>query len=79
MPKFTEKVMVAGGITAQGVTESYILEKNKTITGKVYKDEILSIYINALSNKDLIPNPKYATFLQDSAPAHTKSSVIKKN
>ena len=78
-PKFTEKIMVAGGITAQGVTELYMLEISKTITGKVYEGEILPIYINALNNKGLMPNPKYTTFLQDSAPAHTKSSVIKKN
>ena len=31
-----------------------------------------------MNNKGLMPNPKYTTFLQDSAPVHTKSSVIKK-
>ena len=37
MPKFTEKTMVASGITAQGVTELYILEKTKQLQEKFMK------------------------------------------
>ena len=49
-PKNSIKIMVAGGITSQGVTELHVLKKGKTIDGNYYATKILPIYINALDN-----------------------------
>lgn len=78
VPKFTEKIMVAGGITANGVTDLYVCPKGETINGKVYEDKILPIYLNAFHNNKLIRNKRVATFQQDSAPGHNVQPVIRK-
>ena len=70
--------MVAGGMTANGVTDLYVCPKGETITGQVYERKILPIYLNAINDKRLIPNPKYSTLQQDSVPEHEIQSVIKK-
>ena len=70
--------MVAGGITAHGVTELYICPKGETITGQVYENKILPIYLKAMDNRDLIPNKNKGLLMQDSAPGHCTASVIKK-
>lgn len=58
------------------MTELVILEKNESVTGRVYQEKILPVYINAMTNNELIPNPKLATLLQDSAPAHIYKPVL---
>jgi transposase len=78
IPKFPLKVMVAGGITASGVTELYICDSGEIINGKVYEEKILPIYLSAINNPKLIPNKRKATFMQDSAPAHNIRPVIEK-
>ena len=78
VPKFPLKIMVAGGITAQGVTKLYVCPKGETITGKVYEEKILPIYLNAIKSQALIPNKKKATFMQDSATCHNVRPVIQK-
>jgi hypothetical protein len=78
VPKFPIKIMVAGGMTANGVTDLYICPKGETITGRVYENNILPIYLNSLKNKTLFTNQRKATFQQDSAPGHNIRPVINK-
>ena len=79
VPKHPLKIMVAGGMTAKGVTELYVCPKGETITGKVYEEKILPIYLNAINDPELISNKRKATFQQDSAPGHNIRPVIEKN
>jgi transposase-like protein len=78
IPKFPLKIMVAGGITANGVTDLYVCPKGETINGQVYEEKILPIYLSAINNRALIRNKRKATFQQDSAPGHKIRSVIDK-
>ena len=39
IPKFPLKIIVAGGMTANGVTDLYICPKGETINGKVYEEK----------------------------------------
>lgn len=76
VPKYSLKVMVAGGICANGVTKLVIMKPNETINTSVYKDKILPVYLDAV-NSDLFPIKKKITYQADGAPAHNSSSVMK--
>jgi len=70
--------MVAGGITANGVTELYVCPEKETIDGKVYETKILPIYLKAIGDKRLIRNRRKTTLCPDSAPGHNIRPVISK-
>ena len=76
-PKKPLKVMVAAGFCARGVTELHVVPCGQNITAKYYRDQILPIYFNAVENKDLFPNIKKVTLMQDNAPAHTSKETMK--
>ena len=78
VPKKSIHIMVADGITSSGKTELYICEPKETIDGNVYENKILTIYLKAINNRDLIRCRRKATLQQDFAPGHNTKSVIKK-
>jgi len=78
VPKHPLKIMVAGGMTANGVTQLYVCPEKETIGGKVYEEKILPIYLRAINDTKLIPNKRKATMQQDSAPGHNVRPVIQK-
>ena len=70
--KHPPKMLVAGGMTASGVTDLHIVPKGKTIDGQYYRDEIVAIvYAPALNKPGLFPDPTKAIFQQDGATPHT--------
>ena len=69
VPKFGVKILVAGGMTAQGVTELHIVEDGCTVNGNYYRTKILPIYLNAL-NSGLFTSRSKASMMHDGAPAH---------
>ena len=77
VPMRSLKLMVAGGMTAKGVTDLHILEPKATINGQYYENKILPNYLNALNDPKLNSNKNRATFMQDSAQPHNTKSVIK--
>lgn len=76
IPKFPGKIMVAGGITRSGKTPLIIIPPNTNVNGDYYRKYILPIYLESLRDPSLIPEPKYATFMQDGAPCHTSNDTI---
>lgn len=78
VPKKSISIMVAGGMTSQGVTQLYVSPIGEKIGGKVYEDNILPIYLNALQDDKLFTCKRLATMQQDSAPGHITKTVIAK-
>lgn len=74
VPKFSLKVMVAGGITAKGVTKLHVTD-GSNINGSYYRKKILPIYFEAKDN-GLFSLPRKATFMQDGAPAHSTNENL---
>ena len=77
LPKCSETVMIAGGICSRGKTPLIIIPKGVTITAKYYQENILPVYFEFIKNKDMFPNQRLVTFMQDGAPAHTAKSTLK--
>lgn len=73
--KCEPKIMVAGGMTASGVTELHIVEEKAKVNGSYYLTKILPIYIAASDNKDLVPKKNKAILMEDGAPAHKAKPV----
>jgi DDE superfamily endonuclease len=79
LPKKGASVMVAGGMTAYGLTELHVVDHRSTITGEYYRNRIIPIYARALHDEPeprLFPRPELATFQQDGAPAHTAAQSM---
>lgn len=70
-------IMVAGGISANGVTELWMSEPKQTINSQVYRDEILPLYIKAANTKELFQNKNKVILQQDNAPPHIEKSVTR--
>jgi transposase len=84
-PKHGLKIMVCGGITANGVTELHVLHQKSTINAEYYHTNILPIYFNALNigndsqtRRPIFTNKNIATFMQDGAPAHSANICLTK-
>lgn len=77
VPKFSLKVMIAGGVSRQGKSDLVIMDVSETVTAKVYAEKILPTYIKAIQDPSIIPNQKYAVLQQDGAPCHTAKSTLK--
>jgi hypothetical protein len=80
VPKNGLKVMVAGGLAANGLTELFICEQNARITGEYYRQKIIPVYLSSLNrdvrtgeiDKDpLFDDRGSVVFMQDGAPAHS--------
>ena len=71
--KFPPKILVAGGMTAGGLTDLHIVPKGKTIDGEYYREEILKkVYFPALKKDGMFPDPSSQAILQqDGATPHT--------
>jgi hypothetical protein len=87
LPKHGLKIMVAGALCANGLSELHIVEKGATVTGEYYRSRILPTYMDLVkidyqnSNRpqDSIPlfeHPYMVTFMQDGAPAHTALATL---
>jgi transposase len=77
VPKFTLKIMVAGGISRYGKTALHIVNQGATVDGDYYRGEILPIFINSLKSRNQFPNPDAAVLMQDGARAHTAKATLK--
>jgi hypothetical protein len=77
IPSHSVKIMVAGGITASGLTSLHIVHPNASVTGEYYRRHILPVYFAALSDsrsgacQSIFSDPSIATFMQDGAPSHS--------
>jgi transposase len=79
IPKNGLKVMIAGGLSANGLTTLHICPPNTTITGNYYREHILPLYFDAKAGSSangiiaqkLFEHPENVAFMQDGAPAHT--------
>jgi DDE superfamily endonuclease/Homeodomain-like domain-containing protein len=71
-PKFSAKVMVAGGFCAQGVTKLHFVDPKAKVNASYYREKILPIYLGAMKDKELFPVPRKTTFMQDGATPHSE-------
>jgi len=63
--------MVAGGFCARGLTKLHIVEPKKTVNADYYREKILPVYLEAMRERTLFPNPKKFILMQDGATCHT--------
>ena len=86
IPKYDLKIIIAGGICANGLTELHICDADTTVTGEYYRQSILPVYfapLEALSADRSIyvrrpfPTPTRVVFMQDGAPAHTARATLR--
>lgn len=75
-PKGGLKIMIAGGISANGKSELHIIDKDKTVNGEYYRDFIIPVFARCLNNKKQFPLKKRAIFMQDGAPAHKAKATL---
>jgi hypothetical protein len=85
VPKHGVKIMIAGGLSAEGLTCLHICDPNTTITGAYYRERILPQYFSAISRtvddgpidqRRLFQHPNSIVFMQDGAPAHTAKATL---
>jgi transposase len=80
IPKHGISIMVAGGLSANGLSGLHICDAKTTVTGDYYRRRILPEYFlaatrtgnaEAIDKRRLFPTPATVIFMQDGAPAHT--------
>ena len=87
IPKNGLKIMVAGGLSASGLTELHIVEHGATVNAAYYREKILPIYISSLpattgdiadrrNQHCLFQEAHRVIFMQDGAPAHTANATL---
>jgi len=85
IPKHPLKIMVAGGLSANGLTELHICDPISTVTVGYYRNRILPVYISALARtsvdgdidqRRLFDDSNRVVFMQDGAPAHTAKVTL---
>lgn len=87
VPKHGLKIMVAGGLCANGLTRLHIVEDKSTVTAAYYRGQILPVYLDAVQGRQgdascsqdrrpLFEDPGRAVFMQDGAPAHTANTTM---
>lgn len=77
VPKNQPKVMVAGGICANGKTELIVIPQNQKVDGEYYRQAILPIYIDFIKTSGLFPSERCATLMHDNAPSHAAKPTVK--
>lgn len=82
-PKHGLKVMIAGGLTANGLTELHIVPPSTNINGDYYRRHILPMYFSGVLGNSttattglIFSDAREITFMQDGAPAHTATSTL---
>jgi transposase len=86
-PKHGLKIMVTGGLCANGLTELHIVDSGATVTAAYYRERILPVYYAAITRssdvqddgtqrRQLFENPTKVVFMQDGAPAHTANATL---
>ena len=75
------KVMVWGGMSAQGLTELHVVPQNQTVNTEYYVSEILTKTLlpalhrssrnGSVLERKMVPGMSVPIFMQDGAPAHT--------
>lgn len=76
IPKFSLKIMIAGGINRYGKTELVIIDEKTNVNGDYYRERILPTYANALAHN--FPEPNNVVLMQDGAKCHTAHASIAK-
>jgi transposase len=85
IPKHGLKVMVAGGICGNGLTQLHVVEAGSTVNGRYYREKILPVYFEAktrvsdseeVDKRALFEEPDSVVFVQDGAPAHTANETL---
>jgi transposase len=78
-PKNSITIMVAGGMSAAGLTELHVVDYRSTVNGEYYRSRIVPIYqqsSRALDSGGLFARPHLVTLQQDGAPAHTADATM---
>lgn len=77
VPKFSLKIMVAGGISRYGKTDLHIVPQNQTVNGEYYRQSILPIFKKAMDASSQFPKRNMGILMQDGATAHTAKATMK--
>lgn len=77
VPKFSAKVMIAGGICARGVTRLHFVPQGQNVNAKYYREEILPNYFEALDDMKLFPMRNKRVLMQDGAKPHVEKQNLK--
>lgn len=85
VPKHGLKIMVAGGLTANGLTKLHVVDAKSTVNGLYYRTRILPFYFETLTRDiesdevtetRLFRNMQMVALMQDGAPAHTARETL---
>jgi hypothetical protein len=85
IPKHSLKILVAGGLSARGLSKLHISPPNVTVTGDYYRSCVLPVYFSTLNRAQqseqidetcLFDESESAVFMQDGAPAHTARCTL---
>ena len=76
VPKFTLKIMVAGGISRYSKTELHIFDNGKMVDGNYYRTKILPGYVETLKLGRAFQYPDRSILMQDGAKAHTAEATM---
>jgi len=87
VPKNSLKIMVAGGLSANGLTELHVVDSGATVTAKYYQEQILPFYFATQpiirqestptqAQRTLFDGSSDVVFMQDGAPAHTAKTTL---
>jgi transposase len=85
IPKNGLKIMIAGGMAANGLTELHICDQRTTVNGEYYRQRILPTYFTAttrdgdsdvIDQRRLFSDSHLVVFIQDGAPAHTAALTL---
>lgn len=74
--KFPNKVMVAGGFCAGGVSKLHFIEEKETVNANYYQEKILPLYFEA-TETSIMSSKNNITFQQDGAGPHRADSTMK--
>ena len=76
VPKFSDKIMIAGGFCSRGVTDLHFFEKGIRVDAKYFSEKVLPIYIRAMNDPRLFPIKSKITYQQDGAGCHNGKNLV---
>ena len=85
IPKNGLKIMVAGGMSARGLTKLHVVDSDATVDGDYYRARIVPIYeeaasrtahYNSITATRMFSDQRAIVLMQDGAPAHTARATL---
>ena len=77
VPKFTLKMMVAGGISRYSKAELHIFDNGKMVDGNYCRTKILPGYVETLKSGRAFQYPDRSILMQDGVKAHTAEAEMR--